>query len=388
MTTLIATTLGTPRQDRALRFGLVSQFAHAPLPQVWELPCEKSMALQMPQRTSPSPADLRSDARLPRALPGRTGTSSDPAAAAAPALTHARPSCTAASTRRALGEPARKLKKCSAARAACCRSPRGSAASCRHPESSAPPDPAGAAVAPWRASSSSSSGSATSGEVGRGSPGAGAGRGRRWGCMGAGGLAWRSHDSGSERATLALEEIKPRRAPPLRPQGSRPRGPGSPLCRAPGPSAPPRPAPHGLSLPGRGARARRRRGAQGRGVRPRPRGHEGGSGGSYPEGNAAHPAPPRALCLPCDPAPLPCGCWDFATQGFRANLLQFSKIWSGAFPGEDTWGDGWRRGLDAAGLSQRLCLRLSSICIGVHPSPTPTDLRSTVELKEIPSLCQ
>lgn len=43
-------------------------------------------------------------------------------------LTLARPSCTAASTRSALGEPAWKLKKCSAACAARCRIPRGSPA--------------------------------------------------------------------------------------------------------------------------------------------------------------------------------------------------------------------------------------------------------------------
>lgn len=41
-------------------------------------------------------------------------------------LTLARPSCTAASTRSALGEAARKLKKCIAACAARCRIPRGS----------------------------------------------------------------------------------------------------------------------------------------------------------------------------------------------------------------------------------------------------------------------
>lgn len=115
----------------------------------------------------------------------------------APALTQARPCCTADTTRRALGEPARKLKKCSAARAACCRSPLWSSGSWRHPESSDPADPAkpaGAAAAPWRASNSSS---ANIGAVGRGPPGPGASSSCQRGCMDTGGLAQRR--TGSER---------------------------------------------------------------------------------------------------------------------------------------------------------------------------------------------
>ena len=82
---------------------------------------------------------------LPRG--SRTIPPRPPARNVAPALTQALPSCTSASTRRALGEPARKLKKCRAARAAWDRSPCGSSASWRHSESSGVRDPAGAAAA-------------------------------------------------------------------------------------------------------------------------------------------------------------------------------------------------------------------------------------------------
>lgn len=66
-------------------------------------------------RTSRATQAQAGNAAVPERVPPRRGS-----------LTHARPSCTAASTRSALGEPARKLKKCNAVRAASCRIPRGS----------------------------------------------------------------------------------------------------------------------------------------------------------------------------------------------------------------------------------------------------------------------
>lgn len=202
----------------------------------------------------------------------------------APALTHARPCCTADTTRRALGEPARKLKKCSAARAACSRSPPWSSVSRRHPACSDAADPAGAAAAPWRASNSSSASIAA---AGRGPPGPGAGSSCQRGCMDTEGLAQRR--TGSERATPALEEIKSRRAPPLRPRGrglqgarvpTRPRPLGT--ARSPR-SPPPRPA-WAPAAPAQSpdSAAPPRRGAGGVRLGPRGLGIGGDSGDSSP----------------------------------------------------------------------------------------------------------
>lgn len=92
-------------------------------------------------------------------------------------LTHARPSCTAASTRSALGELVRKLKKCNAARAASCRIPRGSptAGGC----------PGTSSVCSGSGGAATAAASARLGSSQR--PSSSAGSGGRRGCMVAGG---------------------------------------------------------------------------------------------------------------------------------------------------------------------------------------------------------
>lgn len=166
---------------------------------------------------------------------------------------------------------------------------------------------------------------------GQGAPVGLHGRGRAGAALG--GLGLGARDAGARGNKAAAGPSPP-------PPGQQAAGSPAPRCAAPlgatrarGPSAPPRSA--WPSLPGRGARARRRRGAQGRGVRPRPRGHEGGSGGSYPEGSAAHPAPPGATRRPLPvvgPSSSPLRLLGFRNSGFQSEPTSVLQNLEQCFP--------------------------------------------------------
>lgn len=89
--------------------------SEGPLPRPGTLPGRRPAGISPGVvRTAPSPADqpLGGQARAPRChRPTPCADSQARAPVRRSALTHARPSCTSASTRSALGEPARKLKK-------------------------------------------------------------------------------------------------------------------------------------------------------------------------------------------------------------------------------------------------------------------------------------